>query len=256
MHPDCVSAIGPPLESREKADAHPLHEAVEAFVLTKQVAGCTARTLQTYRWWLDRFAAAVAEVNPITVRAFFARLQERGLSSSRQHQAYRTLKTFLRWCVETGLLADNPLRGFSMRTPKTLPQVPTEEELRAVLAACPDSLEGARNRALILTLADAGLRAGELLHLLVEDWRASDRGVFVRSGKGRKDRVAFIGPTTTRALKAWLARHPQPAPEAFLFCDRRGQPLKHRHLNQIFHRLSAKAGLELTRLRGHSNALG
>jgi len=49
----------------------------------------------------------------------------------------------------------------------------------------------------------------------------------VRGGMGRKDRVAFIGPTTTRALRGWLARHPGPAVEAHLFCDRQGRPLKY-----------------------------
>ncbi len=141
-----------------------------------------------------------------------------------------------------------------MRTPKTLPAVPTEDELRAVHAACRNTPEGTRNRALILVLADAGLRAAEVLHLLIEDWRASDRGVFVRSGKGRKDRVAVIGPTTTRALRAWLALHPRPVPESFMFTDRPGRPLKYRHLVQILHRLSAKAGLHAHR-RLHPHGL-
>lgn len=141
-----------------------------------------------------------------------------------------------------------------MRLPKTLPDVPTDDEVRAVLAACTATLEGIRNRALLLVLADAGLRAAELLRLLVEDWRALDRGLFVRAAKGRKDRVAFIGPTTTRALKAWLARHPHPTPEAFLFCDRAGRPLQHRHLVQILHRLSRKTGLPAHR-RLHPHAL-
>ncbi|MCL6551911.1 MAG: tyrosine-type recombinase/integrase [Firmicutes bacterium] len=220
--------------------------------MSRQVSGCTARTVETYRWWLDRFLAAAPVAAPLTVRQFFVGQQR--LSASRQHQAYRTLKTFFRWCLEVGALTQNPLRGFSMRAPKTLPDVPTEDELRAVLAACPDTLEGVRNRALLLVLADAGLRASELLHLLVEDWRPSDRGLFVRAGKGRKDRVSFIGPTTTRALKTWLARHPQPSPESFLFTDREGRPIKYRHLVQIMHRLSAKAGLPPHR-RLHPHAL-
>ena len=141
-----------------------------------------------------------------------------------------------------------------MRTPKTLPDVPTEDDLRAVLAACPETLEGQRNRTLILMLADSGLRAKEVLRLVVEDWRPSDRGLFVRTGKGRKDRVAFVGPTTARALKTWLARHPAPLSEGFLFCDREGPPLKYRHLVQVLHRLSAKAGLPANR-RLHPHAL-
>jgi site-specific recombinase XerD len=223
-------------------------------LLTKRVAGCTEATLRAYTLWLHRLLADAPEPTPLTVRGFFARLQERGLSPCRQHQAYRTLKTFFRWCVETGALQENPLRGFTMRTPRTLPDVPTEDELRTVLAACREDFHGLRNRSVILVLADAGLRASELLHLLVEDWRPADRGLFVRDGKGRKDRVAFIGPTTARALKAWLARHPAPSLEAFLFTDRRGRPLKYRHLVQILHRLSAKAGLPDHR-RLHPHAL-
>jgi site-specific recombinase XerD len=123
-----------------------------------------------------------------------------------------------------------------------------------VLAACPDTLEGIRNRALLLVLTDSGLRAGELLHLLVEDWRSVDRGLFVRAGKSRKDRVVFIGPTMTRTLKTWLTRHPVPSPESFLFCDREGRPLKYRHLVQILRRLSRKAGLPDHRLP-HPHAL-
>jgi site-specific recombinase XerD len=238
----------------QKAPAHPLFEVVEGFLLNKRVAGCTEATLRVYALWLHRLLAEVPEVTALAVRTFFARLQERHLSPSRQHQAYRTLKTFLRWCVETGALTDTPLRGFTMRTPETLPDVPTDDELLAVIAACPDTLEGLRNRTLILTLADSGLRANELLHLLVEDWRTADRSLFVRSGKGRKDRVTFIGPTTTRGLKAWLARHPVPSPESYLFCDREGRPLKYRHLVQILHRLSAKARLPAHR-RLHPHAL-
>jgi site-specific recombinase XerD len=201
---------------------------------------------------LRRLLADAPEVSALVVRTFLSGLQSHGVSL--QHQAYRTLKTFFRWCVETQSLAENPLRGFTMRTPKTLPEVPADEDLRAVLVACRKTLEGMRNRALLLVLADSGLRASEVLHLLIEDWRPGDRGLFVRAGKGRKDRVAFIGPTTTRALKAWLARHPQPSVEAFLFCDRIGRPLKRRHLVQILHRLSLKAGLPNQR-RLHPHAL-
>jgi site-specific recombinase XerD len=208
-HPERVFAISTPSEPVQKADAHPLRERIDAFLLAKQLAGCTVRTLQTYRWWLERFAKEISEATPLTVRMFFLGLQSH--SPSHQHQAYRTLKTFFRWCLDTGAVAEDPLRGVTMRTPKTLPQVPTGDELRAVIAACSsETLAGIRNRALILTLADSALRACEVLHLLVEDWRPTDRGLFVRAGKGRKDRVSFIGPTATRSLKTWLSRHSKP----------------------------------------------
>jgi site-specific recombinase XerD len=238
--------------STEKAGAHPLQRAVDDFLLTKRVSNCAAGTLDIYERWVSQCVAVAPEADPLDVRRFFVGLQ--ALSDTSRHQAYRTLKTFFRWCVETGVLEETPLRGFTMRTPRTLPDVPTDDELRSLLRACPETLEGVRNRTLILALADSGLRASEILHLVIEDWRPLDRGLFVRAGKGRKDRVAFVGPTTARMLKRWLAYHPAPAPEAFVFVDRRGHPLHRRHLVQILHRLSRKAGLPNHR-RLHPHAL-
>src|SRR5574340_877687 len=124
----------------------------------------TLRIYEIYEWWLRRLIAEIAEVTPVAVGQFFAGLQDR--SPSLQHQAYRTLKTFFRWCVEAGVLMETPLRGFTVRVPKTLPDVPSDEELCKVLATCTDTREGTRNRALILVMADSGLRASEVLHLL------------------------------------------------------------------------------------------
>jgi site-specific recombinase XerD len=173
---------------------------------------------------------------------FFADLRERGVSPSTVHQAFRTFRTFTRWLMATGSLRRNPLNGLAIRTPKTLPAVPTEDELVAALRACPESPEGMRNSALILVMADAGLRASEVLHLLIEDWRPHDRSLFVRSGKGARDHVVFVGATTARSLKTWLSVHPQPGSEAWLFCKHDGRSLTNRGLITVLHRLSARAG--------------
>lgn len=54
-------------------------------------------------------------------------------------------------------------------------------------------------------MADAGPRKGEALHLLVQNWQAHERALFVRSGKGANDRTVFVCAGTARAIKAWLA---------------------------------------------------
>ncbi|HEX4835141.1 MAG TPA: phage integrase N-terminal SAM-like domain-containing protein, partial [bacterium] len=115
---------------------------MELFLLTKRVQGCTSATLRIYDRWVGKCIAALSTAGHLEVRRFFVGLQS--LSASSQHQAYRTLKTFFRWCVETGALDENPLRGFTMRTPRTLPDAPTDDELRALARACSDTLEGIR----------------------------------------------------------------------------------------------------------------
>src|SRR5207244_3152038 len=127
-----------------------------------------------YRWWLQRFQASVkdhlAALGSAALTMFFARLQERGVSASTLHQAYRTLKTFTRWLRTTGALDRDPLAGMTIKTPATLPKVHTEDELRAVLAAYLQTFVGLLDRSLVLVMADTGLRTGEVLRLLVEDW--------------------------------------------------------------------------------------
>lgn len=70
-HQKRVFATLPPLEGPSKADAH-LHAAIEAFLLNRRVGNCSARTLQTYAYNLQRFAQATGivgllEVTPLIV---------------------------------------------------------------------------------------------------------------------------------------------------------------------------------------------
>lgn len=239
----------------ETAVASPVGELAAQFLTSKRVSGCSSSTLLIYETWLTRLVSETGgRMDALCVQRFFAGLRERNLSANTIHQAYRSAKTFFRWCNAVGAMPDNPLRGFSIRTPRTLPSVPTESELRSVLSCCRGDSLGKRNRALVLVMADAGLRASETLRLLVEDWKPSERSLFIRSGKGSKDRTVFVTPTTARAIRDHLATRRILSSEDFLFVSDDGRPLKRRHLVQILHRLSARAGLSPTR-RFHPHAL-
>ena len=227
-----------------------VRELAQAFLLQKQVGGCSAKTVRVYSFWLERLVTAIPAVDgldPLAVTRFFAQLRERHLKPTTLHQAYRVLRTFFRWGRAMGVITSDPLAGLTMRTPQTLPTVPTEEELRAVVRCCNLTPEGRRNRAMLLLMVDAGLRQSEVRRLLIEHVAMGGRTIIVRQGKGAKDRVAALSPITVRALRTWIAVHPEPRPEAFLFTSRDGRPLTERHLVQICHRLSKRAGLHVHR---------
>jgi site-specific recombinase XerD len=144
-------------------------------------------------------------------------------------------------------MKNNPLRGFTIRLPKPLPQVPTVKEVEAVLSFCAkDTITGKRNRALILAMADAGLRASEILRLRLAHWNPHERSLFVR-GKGEKDRRTFVDLPTAKAMREYLATRGLKEDEDFLFVNDDGRPMNRRRLIQILHRLSEKAGLPKNR---------
>jgi site-specific recombinase XerC len=165
-----------------------LPSAIEAFLAYGDAAGHTAATRKTYAYVLLRLQAAggaetVADLTPGVMEAYLARLRGSVCPVS-VHQAFRTLRTFVRWCVRTGRLATDPMAGLVMRTPKTLPTVPEDAAVRRLLAACPPTSEGHRNRALVALLADSGLRKEELRRLRLGDLYLMRRLIHVYAGLG------------------------------------------------------------------------
>jgi integrase/recombinase XerC/integrase/recombinase XerD len=159
------------------------------------------------------------------------------------HQVFRAVRTFCKWLIAMRVLSENPLTGIVMRKPQVLPQVPTDDEIRAVVKACPDTLTGRRNRALILTMVDTGVRSAECRNLLIESVDRSGPSILVRQGKGLKDRVLSLNPVTVRALKRWIEAHPAAFPQNHVFVYEDGRPMNDRGLLQILHRLSKNAKL-------------
>ncbi|HKX17699.1 MAG TPA: tyrosine-type recombinase/integrase, partial [bacterium] len=211
------------------------------------MSGCSPRTIENRTGALNvlhRFAGdGLDGLDRPRLVAFFETFRSAGRKPQTVHTYVSIVHRFLRWCVEAEVLAADPLAGFTVRMPKTLPRVPTTDEVRALIRACGTAtLEAQRNRALVLLLADSGLRLSVAIRLRSEDLRFAERTVSVRQGKGGKDRTAFMGPVTVQALRAYLARRGG-APEDFVFCYRDGRPMNRRHALQIFHRLSKKAGL-------------
>ncbi len=210
------------------------------------MGGCTSRTVNLYREVLAPFQKAMAadqsDCAPLAVQRYLTGLRSR-VNGTTTHLHFSKLRAFFGWCVETGLLQEHPLRGLTMKLPKTLPWVPEDETIRKLLQACPETYEGRRNKALVALLADSGLRISEALRLRIENVNFATRTINVRSGKGQKDGVGFFGAETAQHLRSWLAKRKEAQPEDHLFTDKRGRSLTRSHGVHILHRLSERAGL-------------
>jgi site-specific recombinase XerD len=115
--------------------------------------------------------------------------------------------------------------------------------VQRLLAACPETFEGRRNKALVALLADGGLRISEAFRLRIEDVNFATRTLSVRGGKGGKDGVGFFGAETAHLIRSWLGLRRGAAPEDFLFADQPGRSLSRNHGTHILHRLSRRAQL-------------
>jgi len=140
------------------------------------------------------------------------------LTIAMQYQYLAPLKTWFRWMSREHHILANPAADLDLpRQPKRLPRsVPSVQEVEAILAeADPGNAQGLRDRALLETLYATGLRRMELAGTAVYDVDLTRGILWVRHGKGGRERVVPLGE---RAM-AWLDKYLTEARPALLAGD-------------------------------------
>jgi site-specific recombinase XerD len=123
-------------------------------------------------------------------------------------------------------------------------EVYTPEEVRALLNANPSrSATATRNRALIATLWQSGLRITEALDLRPEDFDLDRSEIHVRHGKGDKARRVQTGPDAVEAVRTWLVTRASVSTTKAspLFCTLQGGKQKSTYVRGMLQRQAAKA---------------
>lgn len=96
-----------------------------------------------------------------------------------------------------------PVRGQTLPAGRML----SAGELRALFAAChaDHTPAGARDAGLLAVMFGAGLRRSEAAALELGDFDPDSGALTIRHGKGKKDRLTYLGDNGRAAVCAWLA---------------------------------------------------
>ena len=226
-----------------------LKDAYTDFELSRRAMQCTSATLAFYKytagrflsWLTERGIASPDEVQAKHVREYLAELVGNGKSDNTVHDNARAIKTLLRfWNIENYM--PSPI-AFAMPkvSKKRLPCL-TAEELSKVIAAC----KNPRDKALVLFMADSGLRRSEVIALNWVDVDMTSGLVTVRRGKGGKARSAVVGATTRRTLLQYRRTLKDSSNNAPLFQTREGTRFVSDGFIQIFNRMRKRSGIHVT----------
>jgi len=255
-----------------------LSKAITGFLHYKTAEGLSPTTLDSYRRILDKWVAHVGdiEVDQVTtqdLRAYLAWLRtdykpcrlaggDHPLSPKTIRNVWVALSSFFTWASVEFDLA-NPMEAVPAPRFEVAPVEPfSKEDVEALLKACEFCREAntrdrrrftmrrptaRRDRAIILTLLDTGLRATELCSLTVGDVDQKTGRIEVKHGprggaKGNKGRVVFLGKPARRVLWRYLAeREDGEDPDAPLFLGIFNRPLNKNGLRQLIAGLGKKA---------------
>jgi site-specific recombinase XerD len=165
-----------------------------------RLKGFSPKTRRLYLGHLRRFYQARGGASPraseTECRNWLLGLMAKGYSYSYVSQALSALKfvhTHVLSCRSPVARIPRPKKG------KYLPTVLSRGEVKRLLA----KLKDPKHHAVAMVLYSSGLRIGEALRLRVQDID-SERGlIFVRDGKGRKDRMVMLAQVTLAELRTY-----------------------------------------------------
>jgi site-specific recombinase XerD len=179
--------------------------------------------------------------------------QDRPLSVQTLRCHCRALKAFASWLHSEGYTAENRLKN--LRLPKAQARMMeplTAGEIDKVIS-CIDmnSSIGTRNRTIVVTALDTGLRASELVGIKLTGLNLE--GGYIRvMGKGAKERIVPIGKYVQRLIWRYVDEvRPKPSDGGCenLFLSREGKPITANTIKLLFSRLARSSGLK--RLHAH-----
>lgn len=244
-----------------------LSKAIEGYYLHAEAEGLSKHTLADYRRTFERFLKFagdqyVDEISKEGIEAFSRSLNEgraKPLSEKTRLNYYIGLSALWTWLVDEELVETQIVRALKWPRPEAPAISPlSQDDVRLLLAsversrpyrrhfqrepsthATPNSL---RNRTIILTLLDTGMRVSELCNLLVGDVDLRNREIEIKKGKGNKSRYVPVSARTGKMIWKYLGRR-QTRDDDPVFVSPEGYPLSARGVEIMLQRLAKKAGV-------------
>jgi len=243
-----------------------LQSLTKGYILTCRTEGKSAKTISGYQMVLNNFSwfcqnnqyPDVQKLTPIHVRNFLWYLAsepnrwnstspavKKPASQTTVNHYYRALRTFFNWLYKEQLIPQNPFDH--LKTPKIqkkVIQALSAKDIEQLFEECSGkSAIDVRNKAIVCTFLDTGLRVSELADLNIDDIDFDTGSILVRHGKGNKQRIVRVGSRAQNALWRYLTI--RATDNKRLFMNRNNQPLDVRGIKILIKRLGVRAKIKL-----------
>lgn len=198
----------------------------------------SANTVRNYsiavRAFLAQLPGPPSRWEPETLRHFLASLKERGLAGSTMNLYRDSLAFFCRHVCHVPHCVESLAKA---KEAKKLPDILAPEKVQEVLGA----LKSPKHRLALALTYGCGLRVAELAHLKKEDIDTIRGTIFIREGKGDKDRMVMLPHSLVNPLREYLQTY---LPLVYLFEGAEpGRPLARRTFQGIFTQALERCGI-------------
>ena len=163
-----------------------------------RLAGMQPSTIRSYSHNLKDFFlyTQTVHIDDFMIEDYLNLKLERGIDK----QTYNQIMYSIRWYCLNLQKSSFPLHIRKIQPRRKIKDIPNKEKILEAIR----QIEEITEKVIMLLFYDGWLRRSELQILKVKDINLDNREVFVRSGKGDKDRVITITKTTAAFISYYL----------------------------------------------------
>ena len=221
---------------------------IPQFLLYKQAEGLSEYTMKDYRQRLKFFFSHYPDALEFPRERTMEFLAGyKNPCSFNLNYAY--LRVFWNWVIDEGYFkgSRHPLDGIKKRKPRGRIVQLSEKEIASLLSQPDRSLyTGLRDYTLICLSIDTGIRPGEALQLMPEDFSHEKKEVIIRAeiAKTRVSRVLPLSDPTVQNIQKLLTVRPWK--RAPIFATETGTPYSVQSWSRRVKKYGAECGLKIT----------
>lgn len=212
----------------------------------------STKTVRTYRQGLNAFQMTIGEpeqaekLTKAHLDTFVISMRQRGMTPGGCNMYIRTVNSYLTWLHEEGVLPA-PLKIKLLPDPKKPLRTFSNAEIRLILNFKPKGPFQVRSHALMLCLADTGIRIDEILGLERAKVNLDDFNITVL-GKGNKERIVPISLEGRKNLYRTMSK----TSGRFVFATHLGHRLTYRNTYRDIKNVCKLIGIEGEHVHPHS----
>jgi site-specific recombinase XerD len=216
---------------------YPSKNPLERLKQEMKLRNFSRRTVESYLYYISdllKFANKSPDcVNTEDLRNYLEQMADQGKSASTLNTAYSALKFYFEKILCRRFFMNIP----RAKTSKKLPEVLSRDEVRAVLAA----VMNVKHKLLLGLIYSSGLRVSEAVKIRVKDLDFGRMMLFVRGGKGAKDRTTIMSEKVSGILEKFIKNKKA---DEYVFTSGRGCRLTERSAQKVFKDALKKSGLK------------
>jgi site-specific recombinase XerD len=202
-----------------------------------EAKGTSKRTINSYLYYNQKFLEFISKtsnyIDRNDINSFLSHLKQKELSNNTLAHITAALKFYYQNVLGRKFF-------FGIRYPKRerkLPTVLTRDEIKRMI----EVTKNPKHRLSIELAYGSGLRVNEVVKLKLKDFDFENRSIFVRQGKGRKDRKTILPENLITKIKECFIEKDG---EQFLFPSYKNNHLSTRSVEKIVKRSAKLANIE------------